>query len=313
MTEPTDAFEGLRFPIEPLAPRPEARTDLLTRLHRRLGLAPPAASTPMTKPFGLEYEVVGPADGEAVLFMHAGTATAFLPLMSHPALRDRYRLVRYHRRGYAGSDALGGDMSVAAHVQDALRLLEHLGIDSAHVVGHSGSGVIALQVALDAPQVVRSLVLEEPALGHAIEPRWRELVLDAIAPAMAAHRSGESRRAMELWMRGISPDWRVELTRTVPGGPQQTLDDAAAFMADVDAVFRWSLDRDRVASLEMPVLYVLGAESRPARAAMRRFRELVPHTQTAVIDDATHMLHTDQPGPVGDELAAFFGRNRVER
>lgn len=309
MSEPIDRFEALRLPVEPLEPRPETVEDLRTRLHRRLDVEPPDAVTPMAKAVGLEYEVAGPPDGEPVLFVHAGTATAFRPLMTHPVLVEHHRLVRYHRRGYAGSAALGGDMSIGAHAQDALRLLEHLGIESAHVVGHSGSGVMALQLALDAPHAVRSLVLEEPAL-HAIDPGWQAIMLDTVAPMVETHRGGDSRRAMERWMRGLSRSWRVELTRTVPGGPQQTLDDSPAFFADVEELKGWSFDHARVAELKMPVLYVIAAGSWPmTHALMRRFRELVPHTELAVIEEATHMLHTDRPGPVGDELAAFFGRH----
>lgn len=309
MTESVDGFDALRLPVEPLAPRPAAVADLRTRLHRRLGVEPPRHTVAMRKAVGLEYETSGPADGEPVLLIHAGTATAFAPLMTHPAMVERHRLIRYHRRGYAGSDPLNNETSIGTHAQDALRLLDHLGIDSAHVVGHSDSGLIALQLAIDAPQVVRTLVLEEPAM-HAIDPRWDEIVREAVAPIVETHRNGDSRRAMEGWMRGISRDWRVELTRTVPGGPQQTLDDAGAFFADVDAVFEWQFDHARVSALRMPVLYMVAAAPLPGmRAVMRRFCELVPHTETVVIDDATHMLHTDQPDRVGDELAAFFARH----
>ena len=105
----------------------------------------------MRKAVGLEYEVGGNPDGEAVLLIHAGTATVYAPLMVEPALADRYRLVRFHRRGFAGSDQFDGPVTIDAFVRDSLALLEHLEIERAHVVGHSGSGVVALQLALDAP------------------------------------------------------------------------------------------------------------------------------------------------------------------
>ena len=158
------------------APSSHAVLELRARVHRRMGIEPPAGVVTMAVAAGLGYELAGPADGEAVLFLHAGTATSFTPLMTQRALADRHRLVRYHRRGYFCSDALEGDMSVEAHVADALRLLDQLGIDRVHVVGHSGSGVIAIQLALDAPGVVRSLVLEEPAI-HAIDHRWQRVML----------------------------------------------------------------------------------------------------------------------------------------
>ena len=210
MTISSDAAfaRALRLPSAPLLPRPAFVADLRARVHRRLGLDAPADVTPMPKAVGLEYEVAGNPDGEAVLFMHAGTATAFVPLMQEPALADRYRLVRYHRRGYAGSDGFDGEASIERHVHDAVALLDHLGIERAHVVGHSGSGVIALQLALDAPQVVQSLVLEEPAI-HAIDPQWAAVISEAIAAPLARFRSGDARGR-----------WRCGWARSRPaGGP----------------------------------------------------------------------------------------------
>ncbi len=61
---------------------------------------------------GLECEAIG--HGEAVLLIHGAlVADAFLPLMREAALADRYRLIRYRRRGYGGSDPVSGTFSLA--------------------------------------------------------------------------------------------------------------------------------------------------------------------------------------------------------
>jgi pimeloyl-ACP methyl ester carboxylesterase len=309
MTDPYDAAfaSAVRLPSAPLAPRAALANDLRARLHRRLGLAPPADLAPMRRAVGLEYEVAGSEDGEAVLFMHAGTAPAYTPLMVEAALADHYCLVRYHRRGFAGSDNRDSAATIDVHVRDALALLEHLGIERAHIVGHSGSGVMALQLALDAPAVVRSLVLEEPAI-YAIDERLARATRSAIAAPLARARAGDARGAMELWMNGIARTWRADLMRTVPGGPQQTLDDSAAFFADVEAVDAWEFDRARVAAIPAPVLFVRGAESRFG-AIEATFRALVPQTEVAMIPGAGHMLHTDRPDLVASELSSFFARH----
>ena len=310
MTDASDRFDDLPLPVRPIAPREAAARDLRARLHRRLGAESPPGETPLPKAAGLEYETAGEVGGEPVLLLHAGGATSFVPLMTEPALVDGFRLIRCHRRGFAGSDG-GADGTIAGQVRDLVALLDELDVERAHVVGHSGSGVVALQLALDAPHLVRTLVLEEPAI-HAVDPRANRVMLDAIEPMLAMHRSGESRRAMERWMRGLSLTWRVDLTRTVPGGPQQVLDDADAFFADVQAVAEWTVDHDRIAALTTPVLYVVAARRDPLTdAVMRRFRSLVPQTEVAVIDDASHLLHTDQPAAVASALRTFLDRHET--
>ena len=71
-----------------------------------------------------------------------------------PALADRHRLVAYHRAGYAGSGGLAGPLSFGQEAARCRALLRHLGIERAHLVGHSSSGSMALQVALDAADAV---------------------------------------------------------------------------------------------------------------------------------------------------------------
>ena len=83
----------------------------------------------------IEYEIAG--HGEPVAFIHGALiAETFRPLLAEPALTDRYHLIRYHRRGYAGSTHTRGPVSVAQHGADCRALLRHLGVERAHVVGH---------------------------------------------------------------------------------------------------------------------------------------------------------------------------------
>jgi pimeloyl-ACP methyl ester carboxylesterase len=86
----------------------------------------------------LEYDTRG--DGEPILFIHGGliAGDSFRPLFAEPSLAD-YRLITYHRRGYAGSTApnVSLDDRFEQAPADAVALLEHIGERRAHVVGHS--------------------------------------------------------------------------------------------------------------------------------------------------------------------------------
>src|SRR3954452_19620561 len=104
----------------------------------------------------LEFDDNG--SGERVLFIHgSGPADSFLPVAIEPTVRDHYRVIRYHRRGWAGSSPVQGHVTVARHAADCRALLDTLNIAKAHVVGHSYGTCIALQLAYETPEVVHTV------------------------------------------------------------------------------------------------------------------------------------------------------------
>ena len=83
-----------------------------------------------------------------------------------PRLATRYRTVAYDARGH-GRSGRAADYSLRAFADDALRMLREIVKEPALLVGHSLGALAALVAAGDAPELVRGLVLEDPALGYA--------------------------------------------------------------------------------------------------------------------------------------------------
>ena len=83
----------------------------------------------------LFYEESG--SGTAILFIHefAGAYRSWEPQMRH--FSSRYRCICYSARGYPPSDIPADPNSYKQDIQsdDAARLLDHLGIEKAHIVG----------------------------------------------------------------------------------------------------------------------------------------------------------------------------------
>jgi len=75
------------------------------------------------------------------------------------AFRKRFQCLTFDNRGLGKSVPCTGVITIESMAADVLALMDHLGWSSAHVVGHSMGGVIAQQIALDAPHRVRSLSL----------------------------------------------------------------------------------------------------------------------------------------------------------
>jgi pimeloyl-ACP methyl ester carboxylesterase len=162
----------------------------------------------------LEYEVRGA--GEPVVLVHGShIADAFAPLLGEPVLTARYQLIRYHRRGFAGSTHPDGPLSIMQQAADCHALMRHLGVPRAHIVGHSYGGAIALQLALDAPEAVHSLALLEPAL--LMVPSVPQL-MDAMGPVFQLYEAGNKAGAVDGFLQAVvGPEHRRVLDRVLPG------------------------------------------------------------------------------------------------
>jgi 3-oxoadipate enol-lactonase len=127
----------------------------------------PYAATPDN--VRLYYEEVG--QGTPILFVHefASDYRGWEPQMRE--FGKRYRCISYSARGYTPSDvpADKGAYSYQHVMRDAVAVLDHLKIDSAHLIGLSMGGYTTLQVALNHPKRVRSMVLA--GIGSGSE-RW---------------------------------------------------------------------------------------------------------------------------------------------
>ena len=159
------------------------------------------------------------------------------------ALTAHSRLVRYHRRGYAGSSRVAAPFSIAQQAADCLALLRHLGIERAHVVGHSSGGIVALRLALDVPEVVHSLVLLEPALLDVPSgPQMGEV----LGPVLQRYGAGDKEGAVDSFLRwAIGPDYRTWLDPTIPGAYDQMVADADTFFGvELPSLQEWYLTRE---------------------------------------------------------------------
>lgn len=105
------------------------------------------------------YEEAG--EGDAVLMIPAtGVSHAiFLPGHQLQRFSSRYRVIAVDNRGTGASSRDGGDYGAAELADDAVAVLQALGVERAHVVGLSMGSAVAQHVALRHPEAVRSLVL----------------------------------------------------------------------------------------------------------------------------------------------------------
>ena len=262
----------------------------------------------------LQYEVTGA--GEAVLLVATGPiADSFFPLLCEPALAERYSLIRYRQRRF--KDGKGGPtpVSFAEHASDAAALLEQLGIRRAHVVGHSTGADIALQLAVQRPDIVNTLALLEPPLASA---PGAGAFFEKAGPAVASYSAGDLDGAMSTFLSvACSLDWescRAVIDRHVPGAVAEAMRNVDNFFESyLPAITLWQFGANEAAAISQPVLSMLGGETDPwfvdGDAVLGSW---FPQLERSRIEGVAHLLHMQRPAPVAEALAAFFARHPVD-
>ncbi|MDQ3296435.1 MAG: alpha/beta hydrolase [Myxococcota bacterium] len=261
----------------------------------------------------LEYESVG--TGEPVLLISPVLADGFVPLVAERALADRCRLVVYHKRGWVGSTRTPGPVTVAEHAADASALLDHLGIARAHIAGHSSGAAVALQLAIDHPEKVHSLVLLEPSL---LTVPGAQAFFAKAGPAFDAFAAGDREQAIAIFLAAASglpwDECRAILEARMPGSVAQSIKDADTFFGvELPGLQQWTFTPEQAAQVRQPTLSILGKQTEPLWVDVDALlRSAMPNIVSTTIQDAGHLLHIQNPQPVARAFSAFLDRNPIQ-
>jgi pimeloyl-ACP methyl ester carboxylesterase len=254
---------------------------------------------------GLAYDERGA--GEVVCLVHAGVFSAwFAPLFEQPAL-DGFRVIRPIRPGYGGSPAPSEPASIAEHARRCGALLRGLGIARTHWVGHSSSCCIGLQLALDDPGLVASLILFEPAKPSG---KQREVAASTyVGPALAATAQGDVAGAFDVFLRGVGGDGYREVLRARFGddGLVEAERESAYFFADeLPALAPWTFGPAEAARVTAPTLLINGAESRPwFRENVAILAGMLPDVRTETLAGLDHLAPLTHPAELASTIGEF--------
>lgn len=244
---------------------------------------------------GVELHYDDSGKGSAVLLIHGNGATAELWGDTIAALAADHRVITYDRRDF-GRSGHAPVKDFRRHTDDAAALLNALKAGPATVVGWSGGGIVALDLAVRHPDLVATLVLEEPPL-HAKKHMSFRMARTMLRAQLLRWVKGPEAGA-EVFFQWASrytsggcafdrfpAAWQVTLRRNGP-----------ATMAELDAGTGEYLSREQLASITCPVTCLVGALSDPVLpAATRRITAMVPQAETVTIPGAGHALHFDRP------------------
>jgi 3-oxoadipate enol-lactonase len=213
-----------------------------------------------------------------------------------PVLARELTVIAYDFRGNGDSDEPPGPCTLWTFVEDTVALLDHLGIDRAHLYGQSFGGMVAQELTLTAGDRVRTLILAATHTG----PASAVDVRDAKVPKGEPWRSLYSRGFPDAHPEHVAEDLRIGAAQPKhPVGGRRQWEAMQGF----DSF-------DRLPSLEIPALVLHGTEDlvvAPENAEI--LAERIPGAELVWLEGAGHLYHSEQPAEADAAVLDFVRRH----
>jgi pimeloyl-ACP methyl ester carboxylesterase len=242
--------------------------------------------------------------GPPLVLLHGlgGSGADWEPTVA--AFHDRFRVVRVDLRGCGRTRDLlhpHGPFTLPQLSADVVAVLGQLRAGPAHLLGWSLGGMIALQLAVDAPQLVRSLCLVNTG------PDW--------TPKTPLQRLALRLRGSVTTLLGPGPMARVVAPRLFPGRDQEALrrryierlagSDKGSYAALLEAILGWSV-ADRLGSISCPTLVVASEGDYTSVASKEAWARQMPDARLAVVPQSRHALPLEAPDRLHALVAGFL-------
>jgi pimeloyl-ACP methyl ester carboxylesterase len=267
--------------------------------------------------------------GEPVVLVHgsASDLRSWEPLL--PSIGGSHRAIAYSRRYARPNQDIepDADDQMLPHVDDLTAFLRVVDATPAHLVGHSWGAFICLLAAIRQPQLVRSLVLQEPpvlSLFMSTPPRSSELLrlfarrprtaltilsfaAKTHAPAYKAFRRGDDEAALERFAHGLLG--KASYERLAQERKQQARENVSVLRAQALGAGFPPLGDDQVRAMRVPTLLMTG-ERTPAYLLRLtdRLQQLLPNAERVEIPGASHAMQEENPDAVNEAILGFLAR-----
>jgi proline iminopeptidase len=257
----------------------------------------------------LYYEEAG--SGSPILFLHefAADYASWEPQMRY--LSRRHRCIAYSARGYAPSETPAGNAFTYEHFRDdALAVLDHLGLARAHLVGLSMGAYSSLQVGLHRPERVLSLTLA--GIGTGSEPAQIEAFRASTQKNAHDFETLGSAEVAKVYAR--SPN-RIPFKIKDPRGFGEFVEALARHDAQGSAHTQRGFQggrpslyafEDRLRELTLPVLVIAGDEDDACIQPSLFLKRTIPASGLAMFPKTGHILNLEEPALFNETLARFL-------
>jgi 3-oxoadipate enol-lactonase len=251
------------------------------------------------KQFRMHYEIAGAEDVPILVLSNSlGTDLAMWDAQA-PGLSQRFRLLRYDKRGHGESEVPPGPYTVEMLARDVIELLDFLRIETVHFCGLSIGGQTGIWLAVNAPKRLKSLTLSNTGAQIGSLEVWKKRI-DAVRQNGTASIAGG---VIERW---FTSDFRAKnsaevlrIRRMLEATDPEGYVGCCAAVRDFDF-------RDKVAAITTRTLVITGNQDQSAPAADGRWMANQIAGSRHIELPAAHLSNIEAARPFTDGLLEFL-------
>ncbi len=253
----------------------------------------------------INYELSGQDGSPAVVLSHSLGTSLEMWNPQIAALEPHYRVLRYDTRGHGGSEAPAQHYTLNQLAEDAVSLLDVLGIDGIHFVGLSMGGMIGQCLALNYGNRLRSLVLCDTAalIPQGAQPVWQERI-------DTARENGIQALVESTLQRWFTPSYLDQNPPQVQLIRKLFLSTPLAGYIGCSEAIRSLNYLEQLAEIKIPTLIIVGRDDPGTPvAAAQAMHKRITDSKLVVLDSAAHLSNVEQSEAFNQSLMKFINRH----
>jgi len=266
---------------------------------------------------GIDLSYIEQGTGTPVVFVHGAWMDLRYWEPQRQAMATQYRFIAYNLRyhGTASWPDAGQHYSVAPHTADLAAFIRQLHAGPVPLVGLSSGGRLVTLVALEHPDLVRSLTLAEPALAELLAdlPEAKtvgEELRQAFEVIRTTAHAGEAVQAAKLFFEGGNNQGAGAFDRQPEAFRQMILDNARTIRLPLSAPRPPPISCTTLGGVKLPTLIVGGEHSRRhAVLGTEVLGRCIPGSRLVVIPKATHLMSYQNPTAFNEALLHFLAQS----
>ena len=275
------------------------------------------------------FEYIEKGSGAPVIFVHGGISDYRIWKDQIEPFSKKYRVIAYSRRYHYPNEQKENvsDYTVELHAQDLAALIRALGLNGVNLIGNSYGAYVSLTTAINNPDLVKTLVLNEPPVlpllvsnpdnplrilsllfrDFSTAKDFMKFGLKHMKPAMKALKDNQMEKGVRLFADGALGEGRYD---KIPNDAKATfIDNAASLKSELLGPGFPPFPKDKASRLSTPTLFVYGENSPKFLYSISDLlMKILLNSEKVIIPKASHLTHRENPIVYNEKVLEFLSK-----